>query len=244
MKNILILYITTGIYNNYAEQFFNSLSYFQPKDRKKVIWYTDDLINENKSFIKPWDTEVVPLRHYPWPIITLFKFNYLKEAINLFGSDYDYIFYFNANILFKDYVTNYANKDKLTAVYHWNWLNGNKNFVALGHGDYKSTSYIDHPYDYVQACQVGGDIKEVEKMCNTINYWIQLDLANNIIPRFHDESYYVKYIDMNKSIVNYRSELEYNVYLESGIEYKNPKIIMVDDPEVQQLKNQEYLKTI
>ena len=110
----------------------------------------------------------------------------------------DYIFYFNANceiLPIKSY--EWFDKDKLIFTYHKDWFNNNCDpsvFCEPYMDNPNSTSYIGTTdYIYIQGAFFGGPTQLIYKMCETINEMITIDLQNNIIPRYHDETYLNKY---------------------------------------------------
>jgi len=192
-KTIGIYYICTGIYKNDFPRFIRSLNKFFPNNKKHVI-----LISDGISEPKKYETNNITIEHhiindYPWPIVTLFKMKYIET----YQCNCDYVFYFNANseILDSDY--SWFDKDKLNLTYHKDWFDHNEDptvFLEPYMDNPNSVSYFGtKDYTYVQAAFFGGNAELVYNMCKEVNEMINIDLCNNIIPRYHDETYLNKY---------------------------------------------------
>lgn len=215
-KTFGIYYICTGIYKNDFERFLLSVRNFFPNNKKKIILLSDGLDHYDKYTD---DHNIIVEHHhiddYPWPIVTLFKMKYML----MFKCDCDYIFYFNANseiLPINDY--SWFDKDKLNLAYHKDYFSYNQNsciFLEPYMDNPNSTSYMGtSDYTYVQGAFFGGPYTEVYKMCEQVNEMITIDLNNNIIPRYHDETYLNKYnyLHNNSYISNVLiSQIKYNI---------------------------------
>jgi len=230
-KTFGIYYIATGIYKNDFPRFINSLKNFFPNNYKKVI-----LISDGLEEYKNYDITNISIEHhylcdYPWPIVTLFKMKYIL----MYPCDCDYVFYFNANseiLPIKDY--SWFNKDKLNLAYHKDWfayLNSSI-FLEPWMDNPNSVSYIGTDnYTYVQAAFFGGPSKIVYNMCKEVNEMIAIDLCNNIIPRYHDETYLNKYNILHENESNISnvliSQIIYNI--NDGHDYENTQFIILHE---------------
>jgi len=95
-----IYYIATSNYKQGFEQFRTDLHYFLPDVQKTVVVLSDGLtewdnVEENGILYK-----VYKIKHYCWPIITLFKMQYMLD----YKMDTDLVFFVNADLQYnKDY---------------------------------------------------------------------------------------------------------------------------------------------
>jgi uncharacterized protein YlbG (UPF0298 family) len=199
-KSSLIIWIGTGKYIEYIDEFVNGLHFFQPKKEKFLMVMTD---NENISRVvnllntkKP--SGVFRIDNTPWPIVTLLKFHHIRNCMNkvkqkVKQKDFDEVYYFNANAKFiKKLNLNYDTE--LVGNVHWAWkfLNDEER-INLHDRNKNSFSYIENPIICAQASFFGGKFKSVKKMADKICMGIELDLKKNVIPKWHDESHFNKY---------------------------------------------------
>ena len=204
-KRVLIVYIATGKYKEYFEEFEKSLENFCPGVKKKVHIFSDspDYFFRNKSVAAR-----SYVRNYPWPTVTLFKFHYIYEAIQYAKEleiSYTHVFYFNANVKFRKEVSSklFLSDRYITVMHHTLQLECNLESRLLEENattnQYRiskdSAAYIDNEeYTYVAGGMFGGPISEVERECIEVINMCRSDLSKNIIPNWHDESYHNKFI--------------------------------------------------
>lgn len=102
MRNkVAVLYIVTGRYVCFWDEFYPSCEkYFLPDAQKKYFVFTDaEHLNfeENDNILK------IHQEKLGWPYDTMLRFDiFLKQKEAL--KEYDYIFFFNANTKFLNYV--------------------------------------------------------------------------------------------------------------------------------------------
>lgn len=113
-----IYYYATKVYKDYFDGFYNSLNIFFPGHEKKIVLFTDD---EQNIYKDKNDIEWHYINHYPWPIISLYKFYRTLETLS---DEFDIIFHFNSNIVFKenanyDYMLNLIKQHKVIAFNHY-----------------------------------------------------------------------------------------------------------------------------
>lgn len=200
MKKIAILYIGTSRYTIFWDEFYRSCEKnLLPKCEKHYFFFTDS--NEFQSNDK---ITVVSQENLGWPLITALRYkilNKVKEQLK----DYDYAFFFNGNMEVIRKVT----EEELLPTEEDGWIvaplhSGNKRIKSNYEFEYernpKSTSYI--PYGegmyYFHAGLLGGRVKEFLEMLDVCEKMMDDDLKNNIIPKFHDESVFNKYVLTHK----------------------------------------------
>ena len=95
--SVAILYVCTGKYSVFWEEFYKSCNqFFLPKTGKRFFVFSDSLQLKNTS---P-DVELIYQKKLGWPYDTLMRFH-LFSSIKEKLVKYDYVFFFNANILFQ-----------------------------------------------------------------------------------------------------------------------------------------------
>jgi hypothetical protein len=200
-----ILYICTGRYAIFWKKFFLSAEKnFLPGYKKKYFVFTDEkkLYAETNPSVQKIYQETLG-----WPYNTLFRFKtFLKAEEEL--KKCDYLFFFNANIIFVDKVNNEilpdASNDGLLVVKHPGfWDKTNADF--LYDRNIFSTAYIPHgkgEYYFMGGCN-GGQATAYLQLIKTLNKNIHTDLDKDIIALWHDESHLNNYmLDKNPKILS------------------------------------------
>ena len=177
--------------------FNKNLGSFYPDFRKTVIILSDGLeeydnVVEGNIIYKTYHID-----HFPWPIIALFKMKYIYDH----RIDCDYVCYFNGNLQYNlnyDTSLNKIDLSKLNVSRHVgsnpNSEYDNKLFTNI---DQKSQAYIEHNYKYIHSGLFIGPSNIVYEMCKDVYNMCEIDLMKNIIPRYHDESYLNKWVQLN-----------------------------------------------
>lgn len=196
MKKIAILYIGTGRYTIFWDEFFNSCEKNLLRNCEKHYYFFTDS-EEYKSDDK---ITVVPQENLGWPLITALRYKLLNKIKNEL-EQYDYAFFFNGNmevireVKEEDLLPN-EQEGYIVAPLH----SCNKRIKSVDDLDYErnqlSASYI--PYGegkyYFHAGLLGGRVKEFLELLDTCERMMDEDLKHNFIPKFHDESVFNKYV--------------------------------------------------
>lgn len=192
--NIGILYICTGKYDRFFKNFFESCEkHFLPNTNKKYFVWTDsnDSIFNHEKILKINQVKL------GWPFDTLMRFHMfasIKEQIK----QQDFLFFFNANMLIIDNITDNmilpSNKDNwLSAVLHSAFFNtGVRGTFESREASKAYISPIENPL-YFQGCLFGGRSTELIDLIEECKNNIQHDLDKNIIAVWHDESHMNKF---------------------------------------------------
>ena len=193
-KSIGILYICTGPYSLFWDDFYSTFEkHFLKNTQKKYFVFTDSEEIEQSERIK-----VIKITNQPWPLITLLRFRtFLTVEEDL--AQCDYIMFSNANIICDMDIKEEAFLPQ-----------GKDQIFVTAHPGYYGKSIIDFPYernknslayvpwncgnDYVIGAMFGGTNKGFLDLCRTLNYNIEEDLKKNIIAKWHDESHLNRYI--------------------------------------------------
>lgn len=201
---IAILYIALGRYGVFWRDFYESAEkYFLPDVSKTYFLFTD-----NEKLEHDTDNNVIKIYQdkLGWPYDTLMRFDiFLTQEDKL--AQFDYIFFFNANMQFVDLVGQEIlpsdKNDGLAMGLHPGFYNKNINDFTYDR-NLQSTAYI--PYNsgrfYVQGCLNGGTADAYLKLCHVCSKNIKTDLDKNVIALWHDESHLNKYVlDKNPLII-------------------------------------------
>ncbi len=197
-KTIGILYICTGPYVLFWEDFYRSFEkYFLPEFDKKYFVFTDknEIYGENFE-----NVERFLLQAQPWPLITLLRFHtFLSIESKLVQCDY--LMFSNANIVCcttitpEEFLPRIENGEKLFVTKHPGYYM-KKNFEFPYDRNKYSLAYI--PWncgsDYVIGAMFGGTSKAFISMSKTLRARIDEDLKKNIVAKWHDESHLNRYI--------------------------------------------------
>lgn len=230
MKKVGILYICTGKYDIFWQDFYKSSEkYFLNDCEKHYYVFTDSKkiygTDKNKNI------HVIYQESLPWPLATLLRFHIFNKNEKYFSND-DYLFFMNANLLFVDYITSdefLPEDNSLLFTQHPGMYGKNKRFFTYDRNK-KSTAYIPRGKGkhYVAGGLNGGPTNLFLKMSKIIEDNINEDLKNNIIALWHDESQINKFVF---NLDNYKLLSPAYLYPEGG--YKSligisPKIIIRD----------------
>ena len=192
---IAILYICTGRYVAFWEDFYKSFEkYFLKKSKVEYFIFTDSLQiteEENNNIHRIYQENL------GWPGNTLFRFrifNSIKEEL----APFDFVCFFNANMVCMQEITEEE------------FLPLEQELLMVQHpGRYKSTAWR-FPYerrkessacipkgkgrDYVYGALTGGKAEAFLKMAEELEKDIQKDFEKGIIAKWHDESHLNYYV--------------------------------------------------
>lgn len=163
-----IYYIATDKYTDLFEGFLKTLPKFM-KDTKKIVSLIAD---ENLKMYEGYENDNIKIEyhhinHYPWPIISLYKF-YLIQKYKIKNADKH--FYFNANVEFTDNCIDF------------DYSIFDSNIVLPKHPIYKNN-------DYCQAGSICINNSVFDDFCNEYNKRINTFVNEKYeIPKWHDET--------------------------------------------------------
>lgn len=193
---VAVLYICTGKYSVFWENFYQSSEkFFLRGIEKKYFVFTDDAGIINKPNIcKIYEKS----KGFPMDSLLRFQmFLSIKEELDYF----DYVFFLNSNMLFIEEVH--------TEILPLNVSSGLMATIHPGayHGKYrlfnyerrkKSKAFIPYEsgqkYFYYMGGFNGGRTKDFLKLSSVCNNNIKEDLSKGIIAIYHDESHLNKYL--------------------------------------------------
>lgn len=197
MKKIAILYICTGRYTVFWKGFYQSAeAFFLTEYARDYFVFTDGNLESQAN-----NVNIIYQESLGWPHNTLMRFDMFKRIIDQL-KEFDYIYFFNANIIFLEPIRQefLPEKEGLLAVIHPGFYkNDRENYVYETNPE--STAYIgDNEGEYYFMGGVnGGRSKDYIELIINIAQQIDDDLKNNLIAIWHDESQLNKYL-LNRNV--------------------------------------------
>ena len=222
-----ILYIATGKYSCFWQEFYSTAEKFLFTDEEKhyfVFTDSEDVKGENVT--------VIPRVCQGFPADSLFRFE-MFLSIRPELEKMDYVYFFNSNLVFTEKV----DAELIPDAKH-NFLLGALNpmesirkypvMLFTYERNKKSLAYIPpyqkEPYHYYMGGLNGGRVREFLQMCETLAENIRIDYQNGIIARFHDESHINRYFRDFPPLILGR---EFSVF--EGWNLKIPRKVMFRD---------------
>lgn len=225
-----ILYICTGKYSIFWDTFYKSSErFFLTDDDKYYFVFTDseDINSADNIFVKYKSSE-----GFPMDSLNRFKLffsieNELKEM--------DYLFFFNSNMRFVDYVATevlpLVSKSGIVALNHIGQT-FNEPCKYPYERNKRSKAYIPYEkgkkYRYFMGGLNGGKAKDYLELIRTCYSNIEEDKKNGLIAIYHDEShlnaYLNTYLDINDILI---LDSSYGMPEDSNLNY-DPKIIILN----------------
>ncbi|MBT8522652.1 hypothetical protein G6737_08920 [Polynucleobacter paneuropaeus] len=201
----LILYICTGLYKEYFSAFRSSLdAHLVSSVGYEVAVFTDDP-DYFCTYKDDPRVRIVQIKQYPWPAITLFRYQYFLWYLTHSKSTYRNCIFFNSNaqLAAPFNIDSLLDGVDFLSVEHPGFISSTPQYFPLERS-LISSAYIPfgrEPKVYSQGFLVGGNSQAFMRMCKTIAMWLLEDLGRKNYPIFHDESYQNKYFIQEQ--VNY-----------------------------------------
>lgn len=190
---IAILYICTGKYNQFFRGFYQSSEQlFVRNIEKDYFVFTDNL-----RLCDATNVFLIQKESRGFPLDSLFRFDMFLSVKDRLLS-YDYVFFFNSNMLFVDSVGDeiLPKNEDLVAVVHPGYYN-KCSFLFPYERNKKSTAYIRYAkkaYRYYMGSLNGGKTMAYLKLIEECAKNVNLDFDQKIIAMVHDESHLNKYL--------------------------------------------------
>lgn len=191
---IAILYICTGKYNQFFEDFYNSSEkYFLPNTHKHYYVFTDDM-----SLTKADNVTLIEKECEGFPKDSIMRFKmFLSIKEELLKNDY--VYFFNSNMLFVEeiskeilpekegeivFVLNAGYYNQTPFRYPYERNNMSKAFIPF---------HFRKKYHYVIGGLNGGKVKDYLEFSEICHQRIMDDYKNGILAIYHDESHINRY---------------------------------------------------
>lgn len=195
---IAILTVATGGYKSLLMDLIKSINEkFLTSFDKDIFVYSDEDIysQDNKNII------FSKINHEKWPLVSLKRYEYFIESQESLLK-YDYVFYFDCDLQVVKNIDNFEFHN-IFAVSHPEKLRYCPDLWEVETNP-ASTAYLNpnNIGHYVQGCFWGGKPNEIIKMVTQLRENAQIDLNNDFIAKWFDESHLNKYFFDNKEIVS------------------------------------------
>lgn len=192
-----ILYIATGRYLNFWKDFYESSeSHFLKEAQKSYFVFTDSAPSGVEHSSEP-NVSVIYLERHGHPLDTLYRFRtFLTIESDL--KNFDYIFFFNANVKFVREVKSEilpSAQEGLVCALHPLMSKLDKNSFPYER-DPNSLACIPMGCGkvYVQGALIGGTSEAFLEMSRALKENIDDDLNRGVVAVWHDESHLNRYI--------------------------------------------------
>ena len=188
---VAILYICTGRYAQFFDGFYESAEqYLLQGVEKRYFVFTDQA-----QLTKAENVEllITPCRGFPED--SLFRFDRFLEIKDKL-KDYDYTFFFNANMRFVAPVGEELLEERLTAVLHPGYFDKPKWRYPYERNK-QSKAYIpahEEDYHYYMGSLNGGKTEDYLALAETCSRHIHEDWEKGIVACYHDESHLNRYL--------------------------------------------------
>lgn len=245
----IIVYIATGPYKQYFEGFIGSLQNFQ-SGRKKAVFVLSDNITRLKEIPEGVSIYYRDIEHQHWPLVALNKFRYIKETIEGIKLDPTFeevteAYYFDSKVQFIRPLDFIFKTKSIVACPHIAWEHSGRDCMAFTWGreiNPRSKAHIplETKYTYCQSGVLGGDINILLQAASEIDQLTKEDLMHNIIPMWHDESYWNKWILSNQDKIMYLPSGSMGEKGDETCDNQEATINLRKTDEIQQLKQSIY----
>lgn len=222
---IAIVYIATGRYICFWEEFYKTAEKFLFKNHSKTYFLITDAqepLFTNEKNVKKF--------FYPkmsWPHSALNKYEAILTARKEL-QEMDYVYYFNGNMIFVDEVGDEIIPEKEgLAICEWaNYYNAENSDEFPYDKNPECWAYIDKGKHYFMGGLHGGRADLYIQMCEELDKYTKEDVKKGIIAQCHDESYINKYM-LNKTPLvitpNYAMPQNWKA---DGLKAKNKAVIV------------------
>lgn len=219
-----LLVMATGKYDAMGVRMIESArEHFLPGCDRTFFIFTDGVVPEAEDVVR------IEQKRLGWPHDTLKRFHVYYAQKDLL-KDFDYLYAIDADMEFLADVGEEILGD-LVATRHWGFLEKPGTYC----GNKKSTAYVTRKDRKHYCCGAfyGGKSSEVMTLLETVIRNVDTDLAKNIIPKWHDESYINRYfIDHTPTVFlspSYCFPLGWDLPFE-------PKLVTLVDKPVEELR--------
>jgi len=226
---VAICFIGTGKYLNFLPKYYENIEkYFLLNSKKTFLVFTDGEMNDVPDNVIHYYQE-----HLEWPYITLKRFEFILRAKDEIKKN-DWFVFIDADALVVSTISEDQFFDKQKLYFgvhhpcHFLKMPPHEKFPGALETNPKSKAFVENNNDfsvYFQGCLWGGKVPKVLEMLEELNEMVTIDINNNIIAVWHDESHLNKFFIDNKKNVNILgSEYAYPEVFSSYCDFE-PKIV-------------------
>lgn len=237
MNNIGLLIIATKKYNKFLGNLIASADKFFLKNHLVTYFvFTDDIKQDISS---KRNIQKIEIKHKEWPFMTLKRYEIFysnKDALN----HMDYLYYLDVDSLFVDDVSDEILSDFVVTEHHGFWK-----LRGTPEDNEKSTACIKHneKIHYVCGGFNGGKKDNFLKMSEILSNNINLDLKNNIIAKWHDESHLNRYAVDNKPTLRLSPDYCYHENCQQPNYFTGTYIFNSNQPKILALSKDSSFKS-
>ena len=221
MMKVAILYICTGRYAQFFDGFYKSAEqYLLQGVEKRYFVFTDQ---EQLTEAANVELLIRPCRGFPED--SLFRFDRFLEIKDKL-KDYDYTFFFNANMRFVAPVGEELLEERLTAVLHPGYYD-KPEWRYPYERNKQSKAYIpphEDDYNYYMGSLNGGKTEDYLALAETCSQHIHEDWEQGIVAIYHDESHLNRYLREHRC----KALSPAYAYIEGEELPFEPKILLLD----------------
>lgn len=192
-KNIGIIYICTGKYIQFLEDFLLSAeTNFLPYHNKEYFIFTDSQLDNPD----PTKFHIIKQDKLGWPFDTLNRFHMINSIVPQ-TNHLDYMYFCNANLIINESIDENVFPDlgqEMVGVNHpGQYRLPNNEFTYERNKESLAFIPFDEGTHYFQGCFFGGTKDAFLKMSKILQENIDKDLSKDIIALWHDESHLNRY---------------------------------------------------
>lgn len=192
---VAILYIATGRYITYFQEFYETAGrYFLPDCRRHIILFTDN----TDPALQRDDVTVVPAEQEPWPHATLMRYHLFLEHAGLWRG-YDYVFFINANYRFyrrigQEILPGPQDGGLVAALHRVSVKRKPDRFTYERRPESTACIPLGNGRHYFAGGFNGGTTAAFMEMARALREQIDTDAARGITAVWHDESHLNRYL--------------------------------------------------
>lgn len=192
LPKVAVLYICTGRYKCFFTDFYKSAKAYFLKGKALVTYF---VFTDDKELSDAGDVQLIYRECQGFPADSLMRYDmFLSIADRL--KEYDYTFFFNANMQMMAAVDEDILPEHLTAVVHPGYYNKPAWYYPYERNK-QSRAYVPahgKGYHYYMGSVNGGRTGDYLEMARVCSHNIQQDLLNGIVAKYHDESHLNRYL--------------------------------------------------
>lgn len=222
---VAIIFIGTSKYVNFLPLYYEKCEEnFLVNTNKTYFVFTDGEVSDPPENVLLYQQE-----HLEWPFITLKRFEIINKARKKL-SEFDTIVFMDADTLVVDKISEeeFFSNMNLFGVHHpCDYMKMPPHNEPPGAFEInpESTAFTDDYSTYFQGCFWGGKVPLVFDLIDELERNVNIDLDNNIIAVWHDESHLNAYFAKHKDSVKvFGPEYAYPEVFSHYCNF-NPKIV-------------------